>query len=404
MQKIINITMAASLVLLLAACGNSSKEKKGELGDKKAQLEKLKTEQKSLADKIAGLETEIKKLDPTADMSKAKLVAVETIGADSFSHFIDLQGKIDAQNVAMVAPRNAGGVVRSIHVRQGQSVRKGQLILQLDNSIANQQVQAAQTQIAGLQAQVKLAESVYERQQNLWKNNIGTEVQVLQAKTNAESANAQLRAAQANVKLAQESAGLANVYAEINGTIDVVNVRVGEFFSPQSAAMPATGIRIVNTGDLKVLVQVPENYLDKVNVGNTLKVTLPESDNKVITTKVSVASKLIDPTSRTFFVEGKMPQDKNVKANQIAKVQIRDYTNNTAITIPVNTLQTDEKGKYVLVAVTENGKLVARKKIVFIGELYDGKLEVKSGLTAGDKIITDGFQSLYDGQLIATAI
>lgn len=404
MQKIINITMAASLVLLLAACGNSSKEKKGELGDKKAQLEKLKTEQKSLADKIAGLETEIKKLDPSADMSKAKLVAIETIGADSFSHFIDLQGKIDAQNVAMVAPRNAGGVVRSIHVKQGQAVRKGQLILQLDNSIANQQVQAAQTQIAGLQAQVKLAESVYERQQNLWKNNIGTEVQVLQAKTNAESANAQLRAAQANVKLAQESAGLANVYAEINGTIDVVNVRVGEFFSPQSAAMPATGIRIVNTGDLKVLVQVPENYLDKVNVGNTLKVTLPESDNKVITTKVSVASKLIDPTSRTFFVEGKMPQDKNVKANQIAKVQIMDYTNNTAITIPVNTLQTDEKGKYVLVAVTENGKLVARKKIVFIGELYGDKLEVKSGLTAGDKIITDGFQSLYDGQLIATAI
>lgn len=404
MQKIINITMAASLVLLLAACGNSSKEKKGELGDKKAQLEKLKTEQKSLADKIAGLETEIKKLDPSADMSKAKLVAIETIGADSFSHFIDLQGKIDAQNVAMVAPRNAGGVVRSIHVKQGQAVRKGQLILQLDNSIANQQVQAAQTQIAGLQAQVKLAESVYERQQNLWKNNIGTEVQVLQAKTNAESANAQLKAAQANVKLAQESAGLANVYAEINGTIDVVNVRVGEFFSPQSAAMPATGIRIVNTGDLKVLVQVPENYLDKVNVGNTLKVTLPESDNKVITTKVSVASKLIDPTSRTFFVEGKMPQDKNVKANQIAKVQIMDYTNNTAITIPVNTLQTDEKGKYVLVAVTENGKLVARKKIVFIGELYGDKLEVKSGLTAGDKIITDGFQSLYDGQLIATAI
>ncbi len=401
MQKILTILIASSLIISLAACGGA-KDKKGELGDKKAKLESLKGQQEKIAAEIAELTAEISQLDPTAELAKPKLVAVQAIGTEAFSHYIDLQGKIDAQNIAMVAPRGQGGVVRSVHVRQGQQVRKGQLILTLDNSIAQQQLEAVRSQIAGAEAQAALAQSVYERQQNLWKNNIGTEVQVLQAKTNAESASAQLKAAQAQVRLAQEAASQANVYAEINGTIDVVNVRVGEFFSPQSAAMPQTGIRIVNTSDLKVLVQVPENYLDKVNAGSNLVVTLPEAGNKVINTKVSVAGKLIDPVSRTFFIEGKVPQDKSIKPNQIAKVQIQDYTSNDAITIPVNTLQTDEKGKYVLIAIEENGKLRARKKAIIIGELYGDKLEVKSGLAQGDKIITEGFQGLYDGQLITT--
>lgn len=401
MQIVLKTLLAALFVVSLVACGNSSKDEKGDIGAKKSKLEKLKSEEEKLAGEIKKLEEEIAKSDPAA-VAKPKLVAVATIGTDSFNHFIDLQGKIDAQNVAMVSPRGQGGVVRAVYVKQGQPVKQGQLILKLDNAIALQQLDAVKSQIAGLEAQVKLAESVYQRQQNLWKENIGTEVQVLQAKTNAENAAAQLKAAQAQVKAAQESADLANVYAEISGTIDVVNVRVGEFFSPQSAAMPASGIRIVNTGDLKVLVQVPENYSERVTSGTMLKVTLPEENNRVIHTKVSVAGKLIDPVSRTFFIEGKLPQEKNIKPNQIAKVQILDYKNDAAITIPVNTLQTDEKGKYVLVAITEGGKMFARKKQVTIGELYGDQLEVKSGLAVGDKIITEGFQSLYDGQLITT--
>ncbi|MEI9809316.1 MAG: biotin/lipoyl-binding protein [Bacteroidota bacterium] len=133
-------------------------------------------------------------------------MAIQTIGVDSFSHFIDLQGKVDADNIAMVSPRNAGGVVRAILVKEGQSVRKGQLVLRLDDALAQQQVASAQSQLGGIEAQVKLTQSVYERQQNLWKNNIGTEVQVLTAKTNAENAAAQLKAARAQVSLAQEAA------------------------------------------------------------------------------------------------------------------------------------------------------------------------------------------------------
>lgn len=400
MKNILTTITALATVLVFAACGGGKKEDKSALGDKKAELEKLKKEQSVLNGKISTLEDEIAKLDPAAANANAKLVSVSTIGTDSFSHFVDLQGKVDAINVAMVAPRGQGGVVRAVNVKQGQAVSKGQLILRLDNALASQQLAAAETQIAGLEAQVKLLQSIYERTQNLWKNNIGTEVQVLEAKTNAENVAAQLKGAKANVQLYREAAGQANVYAEMSGVVDVVNVKVGEFFSPQSAANPQTGIRIVNTGDLKVAVQVPENYITNVKEGAAIRVTFPELDNKVVTTKISVVSKLVDPVSRTFFIEAKLPQDKTLKANQIAKVQILDYTNNAAITIPLNTLQTDDKGKFVLVAVTENGKLIARKKEIQIGKLYGDQIEVKAGLAQGDQIITDGFQNVYDGQAI----
>lgn len=399
MKHILNITTAAALSLLLLACGGG-KADRGAVADKKAELEKLKGEQKKINEQIAKVEDELMKLDSSYGAAKAKLVALQTIGSDSFQHFIDLQGRIDAVNVAMVSPRGMGGVIRSIHVKPGQNVSKGQLIMRLDNALASQQLQQARQQIAGLEADLKLKQSIYERQQNLWKSNIGTEVQVLQAKTAVEAAASQLAAARAGVGTAQETVNQSNVYAEISGTVDVVNVKVGEVFSAQSAANPQTGIRIVNTGDLKIVVQVPENYLEKVNTGSVLQITLPEANNKVLTTKANAVSKLIDPVSRTFTVEGKIGQDKAIKANQIARVQIRDYASNNAITIPVNILQSDDKGKYILVAVTENGKLVARRKTVIVGELYADRLEVKSGLAIGDKIITDGFQSLYDGQLI----
>lgn len=384
----------------LLACGGGSNGDNKDLAKKKAELEGLQAQQKEIADKITALETELAKLDTTMVVGKAKLVSLETVGADSFSHYIDLQGRIDAKNVVMVSPRGAGGVVRSVHVKEGQRVSKGQLLLKLDNTLAQQQVDAAAAAIPGLESQVKLAQSVYERQMNLWKNNIGTEVQVLQAKTNAENAEAQLKSAKANLELAKESAGQSNVYAEIGGVVDEVNIRVGEYFSPQTAM--ATGITIVNTSDLKLQVNIPESYLGSVQVGTPVRVTLPELNNRVITTKLTVVSTIVNSVARTFTAEASIPQDKDIRPNQLAKVQLLDYTNNKAITIPINTLQSDDKGKFVLVASKEGDKWVARKRDLVIGELYGDRVEVKEGLKAGDQLIVAGYQSLYDGQLITT--
>lgn len=330
------------------------------------------------------------------------MVSVVPIGEANFDHYIDLQGKIEAENIAYVAPRGQGGVVKAIYVKTGSRVGKGQLIMRLDDALSRQSVVAAQQQISGIRAQLEQARSIYQRQQNLWKQNIGTEVQVLNAKTNVDAMESQLRSAEANVRLAQEQANMSNVYAGISGVVDEVNIKIGEFFSPQSAAMPGAGIRIVNSNNLKVQVQVPENYISRVKEGADLIVTLPEANNKTLTTKITVVGKLINPETRSFSVEARMPVDKDLRPNQMALVRIRDYNTPNAITIPVNTLQNDEKGKYVMIAIMENGKQIARKRQVIVGELYGDKLEVKSGLNTGDVLVTEGFQNLYDGQLITT--
>jgi len=385
-----------ALVIAIFSCGGGGKEK-GKLGDKKTQLEKLKKEQKALNEKIADLVTEIGQLDSTA--VKAKLVSIETIGGGSFTHYIDLQGKIDAKKTAYVAPKMPG-VVRAIYVQKGTFVRKGQTILKLDDAVARQQVAAAQQQTGAIKSQLNLAKTTLQRQQNLWDNNIGTEMQVIQAKANVETTTSQLKAAEAQVAMAREQLNFSNVQADISGVIDQVDVRVGEQFTGATANGPQ--ISIVNTSLLKLVVQVPETYISSVNVGTPIVITLPDANNRKINSTVSVASKLIDPTSRTFIIEANVPSDPAIRANQVAKVQIQDYSRGNAITIPLNTLQTDQDGKYVMVAVTENKRLVAQKKRVITGSLSGDRLEIKSGLSAGDQIITQGVESVYEGQVITT--
>jgi multidrug efflux pump subunit AcrA (membrane-fusion protein) len=159
------------------------------------------------------------------------------------------------------------------------------------------------------------------------------------------------------------------------------------------------GIKIVNTRNLKVVTNIPENYLSRVSKGTPVIVTIPDI-NKTFKSSISLISQAIGTLSRGFIAEAKIPSDKNVKPNLTASIKIQDYTKSNAITVPINTLQTDERGKFVLVAVKEGDKMVARKREIAVGELYGDKLEVKNGIQGGDIIITEGFQGLYDGQLI----
>lgn len=399
MKKLVGLALVSSLVLIMASCGSGAKDKKADLGDKKVQLEKLKKQKNDLDGKIRQLEQEIAKADPNASSVK-KLVSVDSVTSQDFIHYVDLQGKIDAKNVAYVAPQGQPGLVKSIFVTKGQAVKKGQLLLKLDDVLVRQAAAAKEQEIAGLEAAAKLKQSIYERRQNLWKENIGSEVEVLSAKTEAEAAASQLSAARAGLRAAREQVNQSNVYAEISGTIDELNVRVGETFTGMAGNKPQ--ITIVNTGDLKAYAQVPENYLSKVHVGTPIQVVLPELNNRAISTKVSVASKLIDPVTRSFYVEGQLPVDKDLRPNQAAVIKIEDYKKQNAITVPVNIVQSDEKGKYLYVVATENGKTVARRRTVILGESYGGAAEIISGLKAGEQIITEGYQTLYDGQAITT--
>jgi multidrug efflux pump subunit AcrA (membrane-fusion protein) len=150
------------------------------------------------------------------------------------------------------------------------------------------------------------------------------------------------------------------------------------------------------------VTDVPENYLARVAKGTPVMISIPDI-NKKYSSKISLISQSISATSRGFIAEAKIPQDRNLKPNLTANVRIQDYTTPNAITIPVNTLQTDEAGKFVLVAVKEGNTTVARKRQVQVGELYGDRLEVKGGLKTGDLIITEGYQTVYDGQVVTTS-
>ncbi len=401
MKKIINTGLIILFMAIASSCGNiGKKEKNGALGDKKVELQKLKTEKEKLDEKIIALEKDISKIDTGAAIEqKAKLVSLTPITKENFKHYLDLQGKVDAQNISYITPSGQPGQIKAIYVKQGDAVRKGQLVLKLDNSVALQNVIAIRQQMSSVKAQLDLAKSVYSRQKNLWDQHIGTEVQLLQAKTNVESLEGQLRSIQANVNMAQQQANLSNVYSDVNGIADEVTAHIGETFNGN----PLQGgyIKIVNKSDLKITVTVPENYADKVTKGTSVIVQIPDV-NKTFNTTISFISQAIGTTNRGFTAETKVPAGFNLRPNQIALVKILDYSVPSTVAINVNTLQTDEQGKFVLVAAKEGDKLVARKHKVITGELSGDEIEIKQGLQDGDQLITEGYQSLYDGQLITT--
>lgn len=390
------VTISAATILLVS-CGGNGKAGNS-LADKKTALEKLKTEQSALADKIKKLQTEINKLDTAATASTAKLVGLSPVSNSDFLHYIDLQGNVNADNVSYVAPRMGGGQVKAIYVKKGDIVKQGQLLIKLDDAITRQSVIAAQKGLETLKTQLNFAKDLYQRQTNLWKEGIGTEVQLISAKNNVQSLERQLAASEEQVKVAEEQLKASNVLADVNGYVDELNVRVGEIFAGLAGVNPQ--IKLVSNAGLKVSALVPENYSGRIRQGSKAIIHFPDI-NKTITSSVAVASRSIDANTRSFNVEIHLPYDPAIRPNQVAQIKFQDYEAKNAISIEVNTVQTDETGKYVYVASQEGSKLVARKKVITIGEAYGQFVEVKSGLKVGDQLITNGYQNVYEGQLLA---
>jgi RND family efflux transporter MFP subunit len=340
MQKIFQYTVIAATAIAMAFC--SAKSSSSELQNENQQLAVLKKQQQKINQPISDLEKKIAQQDNGfANTDKAKLVVLSTVTPHTFIHYINLQGRVDAVNIAYVAPKAAGGVVKALFVKKGDKIHKGQLLLQLDDAIAKQSLNAAQQNIATVQTQLEFAKTSYQKQKNLWDQNIGTEVQLITAKNNVANLESQLAALQKQLDITKQQLEYTKVYADIYGVADDVNIRVGELFTGFSGNSPQ--IKIVNTRNLKVTTQVPENYLGKVVVGSPVKKTLPDI-NKSIDAKISVIGNLIDANNRSFFAEAKLPSGKEYYPNQVGVVAIQDYKANSAITAPINTIQNGENG------------------------------------------------------------
>ncbi|HET6996696.1 MAG TPA: efflux RND transporter periplasmic adaptor subunit [Chitinophagaceae bacterium] len=389
MKEVLKIVSAALFIFILASCGSGAKDKKGDVGDKKVELEKLRKQKGQLDADIKKLEDDIAKLDPSSQ-EKTKLVSVAPVAEQDFTHYIDLQGRVEADNAINVMPRSLPSQVKQVYVKSGDYVRRGQLLLKLDDALIQQQIDATNSQIA-------YAKNLYNRRKNLWDQGIGTEVEVINAKNQVDNAEKQLASQ-------KESLQMTSVIAPIDGLADVVDVRPGETFTGWNAAANPQGpqLRIVNSSSLKVITEVPENYASRVRKGSAVVITIPDAGNDSIRSTISTIGSSITPTSRGFSTESKLPSKPGYRINQVALVRIKDYSAPKAITVPINVVQSDESGKYVYIAVKEGNALKARKRKVVLGQTYNTVAEIRSGLTTADQIITEGYQSVYDGQVITT--
>jgi membrane fusion protein (multidrug efflux system) len=358
---------------VLAACSAATPD------DKKAQLEKLKKQEQEITKQIQQLETEIAQTNPDSTATvKSKEVSVTELAPRKFDHYVQTQGSVDAEDNILVSAKSPG-VVTSVYVKEGQQVSKGQVLAQIDNSVIIRSIEAQKSQL-------ELAKTVFERQKNLWDQKIGTEVQYLQAKTNKESLEKQLESL-------NEQNDMMRIKAPISGTVDEVAIKIGENIAP---GMPA--VRVVNTSDLKLIANVSEAYVTNIRKGNAAVINIPEL-KKEISAKVTFVGKTIDPLSRTFPVEIKLPSDGDLRPNMTGVLKVIFHSEPSTIVVPVNVVQEVNKEKIVFVAETDGKQTVARKKVVTVEGVYDNLAQVK-GLKAGDKVITFGYQGLNDGQVI----
>jgi RND family efflux transporter MFP subunit len=386
MKRILTISLMISAVaLIVASCGNSKKEEKGKTTDLKVKLEQLKKDKAKLDAEIRSVEAAIEKTDSTS-ANTAALVSTAPVTQQDFVHYIELQGKVEAENIVYVTPRGQAAQAKQVYVKKGDNVRKGQLLIKLDDAVMLQQME-------GLKTQLGYAKDVYNRRKNLWDQGIGTEVELITAKNNVDAVERQIATLNENWKT-------SFVYAPISGIAETVDIKPGEIFSGAGATGPQ--LSIVNSGNMKVVTEVPENYVSKVKKGSPVEIVVPDLNNRTVSSTISLIGVSINPTSRGFTTESKVPSSSGLKINQIATVRIKDYSAPNAISVPVNLVQTDESGKYVFVAVKEGEVLKARKKTVNIGEVYNGLAEIKIGLAPTDQVITEGYQNVYDGQTVTT--
>lgn len=352
-------------LLLLAACQHQA-------SSPQAQLAALQTQKEQIDQKIAALEKSMGRQDKP---SKIIPVNVQTLQPSPFSSYIEVQGRVDAEQNVNVTPE-AAAVVTSIRVKAGQHVRMGQLLATLDDQVLRQS-------IAQLQTQVAFTKNLYERQKNLWAQKIGSEVQLLTAKNNYVNVQKQLQ-----VQQAQQD--LYNITSPIEGVVDEVNLKIGQAVSP---GMPT--FRVVNMNDLKVEGQLGESYLAQVKTGGPVELVFPD-ENDTLRTKLSYVSQVVDPASRSFDVEIRLPSNSAYHPNMLSIIRVLSYYNPKAMVVPVSVVQHALNGDFIY--VDRNNK--AEQVPVVVGHIYGGQTEIVQGLHSGDQVITVGFENLNEGDTL----
>ncbi len=382
MKKIIFILIA---VVTLAACGNNGEKSISDL-IAQGNLETLRAKKTEISEQQRAIEKDLQLLDSViaakSGVEKLPLVTILTAKGEKFDHFLELQGDVKTKQNVLIYPEMAGTLQR-VYVKEGQRVKKGQLLASIDDG-------GMGSQVSQLKTQAELAKTTFERQKRLWEQKIGSEIQYLQAKSSYE-------ATENAVKQAQSQLGKSTIRAPFSGIIDDVIKDQGTVVSPGPGAEV---FRIVNLSDMYITVDVPENNLGGISKGKEAKVYFPVLGDTVIS-KIRQTGNFINPSNRAFSVEIPVPNKKgNIKPNLSARVSLNDYSSDDAILIPQGIISENADGEqYVYVASEPNdNKAVATRRIIQTGKTQGSLVEALSGINDGDLLIKEGARTVKEGQ------
>ena len=363
-------------LILISSCGEAKKES--------VNLLKLKTEKNSLIRQIDSLseilnsvELNISKLD-----TNKRLPSVTVFNAKEklFQHFIEVQGTVEADQSVELYPENSGSIT-NIYVKEGQKVYKGQTLIQIDNSVLK-------SSIVELETQFELAKTTFERQKRLWDQNIGSEIQFLQAKAQKEGLENSLESLKAQEKKLKIS-------APFSGTIDEMFAKIGGLAAPM---IPA--VRLVNLNQIHVESEVTETYLKYIRKGTQVELFFP-SIGKNISANVSQVGNYINPNNRSFKVRVDINNQNNeLKANLLADIKINDFKK-MGIVIPAKLIQKDREGKqYVYTVIKEKGNYLSKKNYIKAGMTYETDAFIIEGIQIDDLIVDKGARLIKANEMV----
>ncbi|MFY0600847.1 MAG: efflux RND transporter periplasmic adaptor subunit [Cyclobacteriaceae bacterium] len=380
------LTLITLVALILTSCGGEETTIKdlianGDLETIRAKKKELSAQQKVLAGDIAMLD---KAIGTKVGNKNLPLVTAFKAKKQKFEHFIELQGDVTTKQNVLIYPETAGILVK-VHVKDGQEVKKGQILATIDDG-------GMKSQLLQMETQMALSKTTYERQDRLWKQKIGSEIQYLQAKSNYE-------AQQNAVDQMKSQLSKFKITAPFSGVIDDVIKEQGTVVAP---AGPGSEVfRIINLSDMYLEVPVPESHISTITKGKSVTVYFPVL-NQTIQSKVRRTGNFINPNNRSFIVEIAVPnKDRLIKPNMTAKVLINDYLSEEAILIPQSIISENAQGEqyaFVISKVGADNIGKAVKKIITTGQTQGDNVEVLSGITSGVSIIQEGARSVKDGQ------
>lgn len=316
--------------------------------------------------------------DSTSSAENTTVITAMQLARKDFSHYFTVQGLVEADQNAQLFPE-APGKITSILVKEGDKVSKGQALMTIDSKIVTYQINE-------LKSRLQLAKLVYEKQESLWSQEIGSEIQYLEAKNNYE-------VLENNVETLEAQKSLYLMSAPFSGEVDEINPKIGEMANP---AMPA--FRLINMKSVYIKADITERYLGQIKAGDVAVAAFPSMDHEV-ETKIGRIGNFINPNNRTFKITLDLPNSENVlRPNLLAEISIRDYASDSAVVIPAALIQMTQTGQEFVYTVV-NG--VAKKVEIKTGLTYQSNVEITEGLIGTEMLIERGARSVKDGDKVA---